>query len=33
VITAILNASQDATFDASATTNSRGFSGVLFNGL
>ena len=30
--TTILNASQDATFDAASTRNSRGFSGILFNG-
>ena len=30
--TTILNASQDANFDAAATRNSRGFSGILFNG-
>ncbi|WP_144893460.1 OmpA family protein [Flavobacterium tiangeerense] len=30
--TTILNAAQDATFDASTTRNARGFSGILFNG-
>ena len=30
--TTILNASQDAAFDAASTRNSRGFSGILFNG-
>ncbi|MDI1303485.1 MAG: OmpA family protein [bacterium] len=30
--TTILNAAQDATFDAASTRASRGFSGILFNG-
>lgn len=30
--TTILNAAQDRTFDSASNTNSRGFSGILFNG-
>lgn len=30
--TTILNAAQDAAFDAASTRNSRGFTGILFNG-